>query len=37
MPTLEVPMTISPEAAARVAELGMQAEFERLLEQARQL
>jgi len=31
MPTT-VPITIRPEAAARVAELGMQAEFERMVE-----
>jgi hypothetical protein len=31
-----VPVTITPEAAARVAELGMQAELERMIEHARQ-
>ncbi len=31
-----VPVTITPEAAARVAELGMQAELERMLEHTRQ-
>jgi hypothetical protein len=30
-----VPVTIEPEAAARVAELGLQAEFEQMLEQVR--
>jgi hypothetical protein len=30
-----VPLTIDPEAAARVAELGMQAELEQMLEHAR--
>jgi hypothetical protein len=32
-----VPVTITAEAAAHVAELGMQAEFERMLEHARQV
>ena len=36
MATATVPLTITPEAAARVAELGMQTEFERMLEHARQ-
>jgi hypothetical protein len=31
-----VPLKIEPEAAERVAELGVQAEFERMLEQVRQ-
>lgn len=31
-----VPVTITPEAAARVAELGMQAELERMIEHTRQ-
>jgi hypothetical protein len=31
-----VPLTITPEAAARVAELGMQAELERMLDHTRQ-
>jgi hypothetical protein len=31
-----VPVTITPEAAARVAELGMQAELERMVEHTRQ-
>ena len=31
-----VPLTVLPEAAARVAELGMQAEFERMLQHTRQ-
>ena len=31
----DIPVTVSPEAAARVAELGMQAEFDQLLEKAR--
>ncbi len=30
------PVSITPEAAARVAELGMQAELERMLEHTRQ-
>ncbi len=32
-----VPLTIEPEAAARIAELGMQAEFEQMLEHTRQV
>ena len=36
MNTSTVPVTIEPEAAARVAELGMQAELERMLEHTRQ-
>jgi len=36
MSTATVPITISPEAAARVAELGMKAELERMLEHTRQ-
>ncbi|MCI0463269.1 MAG: hypothetical protein L0Z62_40500 [Gemmataceae bacterium] len=32
-----IPVTVDPEAAERVAELGMQAELEHMLEQARQL
>jgi hypothetical protein len=36
MATTTVPVTIEPEAAARVAELGMQAELERMLEHTRQ-
>jgi hypothetical protein len=32
-----IPVTIEPEAAARIAELGMQAEFEQMLEHARQV
>lgn len=35
MPTT-IPLTVSPEAAARVAELGMQKEFDRMLEHTRQ-
>ena len=36
MPTLtEVPVSVSPEAAARVTELGMQADFDQMLEKAR--
>jgi hypothetical protein len=31
-----VPVTVTPEAATRVAELGMQAELERMLEHTRQ-
>ncbi len=34
---LIVPLTIEPEAAARVAELGMQAELDRMLEHTRQV
>ncbi len=30
-------VTVTPEAAARVADLGMQADLERMLEQARQV
>jgi hypothetical protein len=36
MPSTTVAVTITPEAAARVAELGMQAELERMLEHTRQ-
>jgi hypothetical protein len=36
MATTTVPVTVEPEAAARVAELGMQAELERMLEHTRQ-
>lgn len=36
MRTASVPITITPEAAARVAKLGMQAELERMLEHTRQ-
>jgi hypothetical protein len=32
-----IPVTITPEAAARAAELGMQAELERILEHTRQV
>jgi hypothetical protein len=32
-----IPVTVEPEAAARVAELGLQAEFEEMLEQVRQM
>jgi hypothetical protein len=35
-PTTNVPLTVTPEAAARVAELGMQRELEEMLERARQ-
>ena len=31
----DIPITVSPEAAARVAELDMQAEFDQMLEKAR--
>ncbi len=31
-----IPVTVTPEAAARIAELGMQAELERMLEHTRQ-
>jgi hypothetical protein len=31
-----IPVTVTPEAAARVAELGMQAELERMIEHTRQ-
>jgi hypothetical protein len=34
--TTAVPLTITPEATARIAELGMQAEFEQMLEHTRQ-
>jgi hypothetical protein len=34
--TANVPITITPEAATRVAALGMQREFEQMLEHARQ-
>jgi hypothetical protein len=33
----DIPVTITPEAAARLAELGMQAEFEQMVEHARQV
>ncbi len=36
MSTSTIPVTVEPEAAELVAELGMQAEFERMLDQARQ-
>jgi hypothetical protein len=36
MNTMTIPVTITPEAAARVAELGMQAELERMLDHTRQ-
>jgi hypothetical protein len=36
MSTTTVPLTVTPEAAARVAELGMQREFEQMLEHVRQ-
>ena len=32
-----VPLTIEPEAAARITELGMQAEFDQMLEHTRQV
>src|SRR5262245_59190318 len=35
--TPSVPVTITPEAAARVAELGMEKELEQMLEHARQV
>jgi hypothetical protein len=35
--TSTIPVTISDEAAARVAELGMQREFEQILEHTRQM
>ena|SRR5438309_1166588 len=35
MSKISVPVTVTPEAAARVAELGMQAELERMLEHTR--
>src|SRR4051794_24902193 len=34
--SVEVPVVVTPEAATRIAELGMQAELERMLEHARQ-
>src|SRR5437763_11342185 len=34
-PTLDVPVTVSPEAMARVAELGLQREFEQIVEHTR--
>ena len=37
MSTTTVPTLITPEAAQRVAELGMQAELERMLEHTRQM
>jgi hypothetical protein len=37
MSTMTVQVTITPEAAARVAELGMQAELEQMLEHTRQV
>jgi hypothetical protein len=36
MAAITVPLTVTPEAAARVAELGRQREFEQMLEHARQ-
>jgi hypothetical protein len=33
----DVPLTITPEAAARIAELGIQKEFEQMLEHARRV
>ena len=36
MSTITVPLTVTPEAAARVAELGMQREFEQMLEHGQQ-
>ncbi len=36
MTTTTVPIHVTPEAAARVAELGMQAELDRMLEHTRQ-
>ncbi len=36
MSTTTIPVTVTPEAAERVAELGMQAELERMLEHTRQ-
>jgi hypothetical protein len=35
MNTINIPTTVTPEGAARVAELGMQAELERMLEHTR--
>lgn len=37
MNAINVPVTITPEAAARMAELGFQAELEQMFENARQL
>lgn len=37
MSTAAVPITVDPEAAELVAELGMQKEFEQMLEKARQM
>jgi hypothetical protein len=37
MNAINVPVTITPEAAARVAELGFHAELEQMFENARQL
>src|SRR4051794_24974808 len=34
--TVDGPVTVSPEAAARVAELGLQREFEQIVEHTRQ-
>jgi hypothetical protein len=36
MSTITVPLTVTPEAAARVTQLGMQREFEQMLEHVRQ-
>src|SRR5262249_11592159 len=36
MSTMTVPLTVTQEAAARVAELGMQREFDQMLEHMRQ-
>jgi len=33
----EIPVTVSPDAAARVAELGMQREFQMMIDQLKQL
>ena len=33
----DIPLTITPEAAARIAELGMQNEFEQMIEHTRQV
>jgi hypothetical protein len=35
-PATTIPLTIEPEAAAHIAELGMQTEFEQMLEHTRQ-
>ena len=35
MSTIAAPVTVTPEAMARIAELGMQAELERMLEHTR--